>query len=75
LLESIVEAWQPFAARKSVKLALKIAQAVPCTMQADPKRQGKSERAAAVYFGILRVDGNKIANLTLSSVYQWTQVL
>lgn len=38
LLRSIIEAWQPFAARKSIQLDLTIAKIVPNSMQADPKR-------------------------------------
>lgn len=38
LLVSIVAAWKPFAARKSVKLNLAIAQTIPYSVQTDPKR-------------------------------------
>jgi signal transduction histidine kinase len=38
LLASIVAAWHPFAARKSVKLDLVIAETIPYSVQTDPKR-------------------------------------
>ena len=38
LLTSTVEAWQPYAARKSVGLRLEIAETVPPILQTDPKR-------------------------------------
>ncbi len=38
LLTSVVAAWQPFAARKSVKLDLAIADTIPYSVQTDPKR-------------------------------------
>ena len=38
LMESIVAAWQPLAARKSVKLDLAITTTIPHNVQTDPKR-------------------------------------
>ncbi|WP_435257640.1 ATP-binding protein [Thioclava sp. FR2] len=38
LLASIVEAWQPYAARKPVQLHLAISESVPKSLQTDPKR-------------------------------------